>query len=99
MSQQVFQHHLDLTSLVTVLAFVLDLFNERPNHTVGHVGWHGLAAGGAVLHSFLARSANDMTCGAAGYWKVSGNVKTNRTLQLGLHLGHSTCHGMISPEA
>mgnify|MGYP006864018361 CR=1 FL=1 len=80
MSHQVLQHHLDLTSLIIVLAFVLDLLDEGSDHAVGHVGWHGLTASGAVLHSFLARSAHDMTRGAAGNWKVSGNVKTNWTL-------------------
>ena len=80
MSHEVFQDHLKLTSLVTILAAMLDLLNESRGQTVGHVGWHGLTASGAVLHSFLARSAHDKTRGAAGNWEVSGNVKTNWTL-------------------
>ena len=38
MSHQVLQHHLDLTSLIIVLAFVLDLLDEGSDHAVGHVG-------------------------------------------------------------
>ena len=65
MSHEVFQDHLDLTSLVLILAAVLDLFDESRGQTVGHVDLHGLTAGGAVCHSLLARSAHDMTGGAA----------------------------------
>ena len=99
MNHKVFQQHLDLTSLVIVLASVLDLLDEASDNTVGHVGWHGLAAGRAVLHSLLARPAHDMSGGAAGNRKVSGNVKTHRTLQLGLDLGHRTFHGLVAPLA
>ena len=74
MSHQIFQLHLDLTSFFIVLAIVLDYFNEGPNHTVGHVGRHGLAARGTVLDSFLTRSAHDMTRGAAGNWQVSRKI-------------------------
>ena len=87
MSHEVFQDHLDLTSLVTKLASVLDFFDESRGQTVSHVGWHGLAAGGAVCHSLLARSAHDVSGGAAGNWKVSRNLEAHRTLQLGLELG------------
>ena len=65
-SHQVVQHHFYFTSLITKLASVFDLFNEGSNYAVGRVGWHGLAAGGAVSDSLLARSAHDMTGGAAG---------------------------------
>ena len=66
---------------------MLDLVDERSDHAVGHVGWHGLAAGGAVSHSLLAGSAHDMTGGAAGERKVSGNLEAHGALQLGLDLG------------
>ena len=77
MNQKLLQHHLDLTSLVTELAIVLDLFNESPNYTVGHAGWHGLAASGAVLYSLLARSAHDMSRWTTWKRKISRNVVTN----------------------
>ena len=88
MNQKIFQHHLDPTSPVIVLAAVLDLINEGSHQTVGHVGWHGLAASRAVRHFCPARSADDMSGGAAGKRKLSGNVEAHRALQLGLDLGH-----------
>ena len=63
--------------MVTVLSFVLNFVDEGSDHTVGHVGWHGLAAGGAVSDSLLARSAHDIHRGAAGYRKLLGNVETH----------------------
>ena len=89
MSHEVFQDHLDLTSLVTKLASVLDFFDKSRGQTVGHVGWHGLAAGGAVSDSLLARSAHDVSGGAAGHRKVSRNVETHWALQMRLN----PCHG------
>ena len=80
MSHKVLQHHLDFTSLVTELATVLDLFDESSDHTVGHVGWHGLAAGRTVSHFLLTRFAHDMSGGADGNRKVSGNVETHGAL-------------------
>ena len=87
MDPEILNQHLDLTSLVIKLASVLDLLDEASDNTVGHVGWHGLTAGGAVCHSFLARSAHDVSRGAAGERKVSRNLEAHRTLQLGLELG------------
>ena len=89
MSHEVFQDHLNLTSLVTILAAMLDLLNESRGQTVGHVGWHGLTAGWAVCHSFFARSAHDVSGGAAGHRKVSRNVETHWALQMRLN----PCHG------
>ena len=93
---KIFQHHLDLASLVIVLASVLDLVNESSHQAVGHVGWHGLATSRAVLHSFPARSADNMSGRAAWQWKLSRNVETNRTLQLGLYPSHRTRHRLVN---
>ena len=82
MNHKVFQQHLDLTSLVIVLAFVLDLLDEASDNTVGHVGWHGLTAGGAVSHYCLARTADKMSRWTTGERKISRNVEANLGLEL-----------------
>ena len=80
MSHEVFQDHLNLTSLVTILAAMLDLLNESRGQTVGHVGWHGLSAGRTLHHSGLARAAHDVARGAAWDRKLSRNVETHWAL-------------------
>ena len=59
---------------------MLNFVDEGSDHTVGHVGWHGLAADGAVDHMNLARSADEMSGGAAGNWEVSRKAETHRAL-------------------
>ena len=96
MSHKVFQHHCDLTALVTVLASVLNLLNETSNHTVDHTFWHGLTTGGAVSHSSLARAANKMSMRTAWDRKLSRNVETHRALQLGLDPGQLAGRGLTT---
>ena len=76
----VFQHHLDVTSLVMELASVLDLIDESSSETVGHVCRHGPTAGGAVRHPFLTRATDDMSGGTAGNWQLSRNIEAHRAL-------------------
>ena len=86
MSPKVFQHHCDLTALVTVLAFVLNFLNETSDHTVDHTFWHGLTTSGAVLYFGLAGAADDMSRWTAWDGKLSRNVEAHGALQLGLYL-------------
>ena len=85
MEIDIFKQHLDLTSLVTELAFVFHLLDEGSNHTVGHAGWHLLAASWTFLDSASAGSADNVAGGAAGHWKLPGEAETHGALQGGLH--------------
>ena len=85
MNSYILDQHLDLTSLVTELAFVLHLLNKRTDHTVGHVGWHLLAANWTSLDSAPAGSADNVAGRAAGHRQVSGEAEAHWTLQGGLH--------------
>ena len=60
MDPEIFDQHLDFTSLVTELAFVLHLLDEGSNHTVCHVGWHLLAANWASLDLAPAGSTDNV---------------------------------------
>ena len=96
MSHKVLQHHLDLASLVSKLALVLDLFNKSSSQTVGHVGWHRLSAGGAIVHSGLAWTTNDVAGGTTWDWKLSRNVEAHGALQVRLNPGHRVGFGLIT---
>ena len=95
MDFEIFQHHLDLTSLVIELAVVLDsLFYESAGQTVGHILWHGLTASGAVPDMFLASAADDVSGSAARDGKLSRNGKAYRTLEVGLQTFNLFLHGL-----
>ena len=85
MDLEILNQHLDVTSLVTELAFVLHQLDEGSENTVGQVGWHFLAASWTSFNCSSARSADNVTGGTAGHWQVSGEAQTNGTLQGSLH--------------
>ena len=80
MDPDILEQHLDLTSLVTEQAFVFHLLDEGSNHTVGHAGWHLLAANWTFLDSASAGSADNVAGGAAGHRQVPGEAETHRAL-------------------
>ena len=93
---KIFQHQLDLTSSVIVLAFVLDcLVNESSDHTVGHVLWHGLAARGAGRNMFPARTADYVPIRTAGNGKLSRNYEADGTLEVSLHAFNLILHRLV----
>jgi len=85
MHPDILDQHFGLTSLVTEQAFVFHLLDEGSNHTVGHAGWHLLAASWTFLDSASAGSADNVARGAAGHWEVPWDAETHGALQGGLH--------------
>ena len=95
MDFEIFQHHLNLTSLVIELAVVLDsLFYESAGQTVGHILWHGLTASGAVTDMFLASAADDVSGSAAGDGKLPRNDQAHGALEIGLQTFNLFLYGL-----
>ena len=87
---------LDLATKLAVLAGMWNLLNHLIGKGVCSIFSHRSSAGWTSCHIHPAGLAHYMAHGTRGYWDFSGDLKTNRALELTQEALKSCSHYLLS---